>query len=258
MQEQRLPAQSVDAAALTARGSVRWPSIALHSDAVAAWIARRDGAPILFAEDAYLVVGCLHGDPSGLRALEAIIDDVESALVRVCPADLRGDVMQELRIRLLVAPRAKLEAYRGIGPLPAWIRTMAIRLALDAQRKSASAPAPVNVLEEWSDTDPELALLWRKFGPTFVDCLREAMGEQNERDVRILTLYHQDGLTRQAIAEIFQVDRSTVNRWIASAHARIRRSIEIKLAQRIGLHQREISTLMRAMRASIRSWGLDT
>src|SRR5687767_8309978 len=113
----------------------RWPEVQLEHTAYARCVDALGAAP----KDGHrrlelaLTCACLHGDSAALRALEQeFILPARIAVARVHHApEFVADVMQQLRTKLLTGETPRLKNYRAVGPLAAFVRMVATRLALD-------------------------------------------------------------------------------------------------------------------------------
>jgi RNA polymerase sigma-70 factor (ECF subfamily) len=150
----------------------------------------------LRAADLYLACGCLHGDPAAFAAFEAgflLPLRAPGALGRSA-APAADDVLQELRARLFVARGAvppRIATYRGRGPLGAWVRVAAARVAIDLAR---AAPEPAARAEEAGlrapADDPELQLLKRRYRPELEAAFRATLAALPARDANVLRLHY--------------------------------------------------------------------
>src|SRR6185295_2269441 len=93
----------------------------------------------LALEDLALALAAANGDAAAIEEIErTIVEPLPRTLSRLRPSpDLVDELRQELREKLLVGPRPKLLEYRGRGPLGAWARVVALRLAHDRARVRA-------------------------------------------------------------------------------------------------------------------------
>ena len=86
-------------------------------------------------DDLYLAWASARGDVGAQRQLETLLAQVPAALARIDRSEtFAQDVQQQLREKLLVGTGAtgpKLMQYAGRGPLAGWIRTAALRTALN-------------------------------------------------------------------------------------------------------------------------------
>src|SRR5215218_6255220 len=83
--------------------------------------------------DLFLAVACAAQLPAAVSQFErAFLAPVPRQLGRVALTSHEEDeLQQQLRVKLLVGPSPKILEYKGSGPLGAWVRVCALRLALD-------------------------------------------------------------------------------------------------------------------------------
>ena len=86
--------------------------------------------------DLFLACACGDGDRAAIEALEQqYMGPTRSSLKRLdARPEFIDDVMQELRAKLLLPPEPRILRYGGRGPLLAWIRVAASRIAIDSLR----------------------------------------------------------------------------------------------------------------------------
>src|SRR5687768_11339566 len=108
-----------------------WPGIDVLFSSFAARMT--DAQSRANASDLYLACACSDGNRLALLEFERrFIGRVRDAVVRIDASyDFIVEVQQVLRERLLVGPAAKIRSYRGAGGLAAWVRTAALRTALN-------------------------------------------------------------------------------------------------------------------------------
>src|SRR6185436_17482668 len=115
----------------------------------------------------------------------------------------------------------KIRDYRGGGALASWVRTAAVRTALNLRRRAKADPetgassassAPFEQL-----FDPEVALLRQRYMPEIDAALRQAIAALDPKERLLLHFYYVDGLTLAKIAGLERVGTSTVFRRLNAA-----------------------------------------
>ena len=90
------------------------------------------------ADDLDLASACVTGDRDALEKLEVLIERQAEAIARVDRShDFIREIQQRVRMRLLVGAndgRPRIVDYAGRGPLAAFVRVAALRLALMEKR----------------------------------------------------------------------------------------------------------------------------
>lgn len=250
----------MDSSALRAAGAA-WPDVTLDSERFAAHVAssrREGGAAPEHLADLYLACAAAAGDGAAARALDArILAAVEPAIRRVdASASFVDEVRQLLRMRLLVgvdgAP-PRLAEYRGRGPLVAWARVAAVRIALNLKRDERPADAGDEVLGELAaaDPDPEIRHLVTLYRAELGAALRAAFGALGDRERTLLRLHYVDHLKLAQIAALYRVHESTASRWIGAAVESVSMGARRRLTERLALSPSTLDSLTRLVRSDL-------
>jgi RNA polymerase sigma-70 factor, ECF subfamily len=244
-----------------------WPKVKLSPELfvrhVAAKLARSP-EPIaelsrLRAAELYLALACVHAEDPGAAIAELdrrYLARVGDAVRSVDPsAAFLDDVKQRLREKLLL-PRTGREpallGYSGTGPLSSWIKAAAVRTALNARRPAArdvgaSAAGAIAI----SGADPELALLKNRHQKEFKEAFHAALAELTARERTLLKLHLVDGVTTDKLGRMYQVDKSTVSRWITRARSQVVEVARAALGRRLKLPSGELASLMKLVRSDL-------
>lgn len=238
-----------------------WPGIDLPLEPFTAHVEslqRAGGAPPEHLSDLYLAFALTRGHAAALHAFD------EHILARLAPAVLRVDasgdfvaeVLQALRLRLLVGDGdtpPRIAEYQGRGPLLAWVRVVAVRLALNLKRSEAPAASTEELLGELaaSEPDPELRYLKTLYRAEFGAAFREALAALPERQRVLLRLHYVDGLQMTRIAGLYQVHQSTVSRWVASAVETVASDARRRLTERLTLSPSRLDSVARMVRSHL-------
>src|SRR5688572_5498825 len=118
-------------------GKARWPDVVVDATQLAAHLQRL-AIPIdndhAHAADLYLACACASGDAVAIAAFDReMLPLVRDAARRIDPTDEFADeVVQQARERLLVSTgsTSRIASYGGQGPLRAWVRIAAMRIAM--------------------------------------------------------------------------------------------------------------------------------
>jgi RNA polymerase sigma-70 factor (ECF subfamily) len=254
---------AVDAVALgaacadVARGvAARWPAW-LAPEAFAGYVAARiDPAldPVaalgeLYAADLYLACACARGVAAAHGALEReYVAELPAALRAIDPrTDFVEEVLQQLREKMLVVAdgAARIEAYSGHGPLGAWLRVSALRLALTLRRRGQPLAADDD-LAALLDPSPtaEATVLAIRVGADVRAALRDAIAALPARTRAVLRLYYADGHGVEDIGRVYRVHASTVSRWLAKARVDILAATRASLVERLAASASEIDSVL--------------
>jgi len=198
-------------------------------------------------EDLPLVAAVLKGDAAALASFDTLlITEVRRA---VTPLDTSGvlvdEVTQLVRERLLL--HHKLADYSGEGPLRAWVRAVAVRVALNAKRPGAREDL-VGALPDapLADPDPELALLRAQYRDSFRQAFTEALTALTPRDRTLMRLTALDGLTCATVGTMYGKDASTISRWLAQSRAVLLERTRALLSTKLKLTDSALDSVMRA------------
>lgn len=236
-----------------------WPDL---PDVSEAFVRRAEvtlaGGPRVVGPDLYLACALTAGDADAHRAFErTIIPALEPSLRRIDPSPAFGDeVKQALRDRLFVAvdgAEPRIAAYTARGPLKAWVRVAAVRLALDIRaRARRELPASDDSeLGQAVELDPEIALLKTTYAAEVNRALAGAITTLTARERAVLKLNVVDGLNIAEIGGVYGVHRATIARWIARARERLFDRTRADLRDRLQLSPSELDSVVRLVRSQI-------
>jgi RNA polymerase sigma-70 factor, ECF subfamily len=255
-----------DLAPLIRRGERRWPGVKVDAAALAAHVRRLlpAGAPLaasleaLHAEDLYLACGCAAADDKALQAFEAEFLPQVADYVGQIDRDpvFVDEVRQRLRERLFVPAepggRSRICEYTGRGALGAWLRVVAVRVALNLRRRAKTtvsaddepalrSPAP----------DPEVDYLKTRYGEEFRAAFRATLDTLSRDERNLLKLHYIDGLNIDEIGIAYHVHRATVARWLAAARERILEETRRQLAERLDAGSQDVDSVLALVRSQL-------
>lgn len=243
------------------RGQTRWPGVSLtlaEFQAHCVAVAEPDAPTQRNHEDLYLAAACAQGQVNAVAAFERdVLGQVDGALRSLDPSrEFADEVRQRLRTKLLVGPQPRIAAYRGRGPLVAWVNVSAIRTGLhvlDATRRRQAKQQG-----HWSrallvadSADMELDAAKRQHLGAFREALAEASTALSQRERSILRSHFADGLSIDKIGAIYGVHRATAARWINHAKVRLRQCARERLAERVQLDGPELDSVLRSMQSQL-------
>jgi RNA polymerase sigma-70 factor, ECF subfamily len=212
----------------------------------------------LHAADLYLACACAEGERAALHAFEQhILQRVPSRLGALPPATV-DEVLQVLRARLLLGrgdTPARIADYSGRGPLLAWVRIIATRVAAELvsqQGRQELFDEPPEVLARMlAADDPERALLREDSRRVLMEALRQALSALPERERTLLRLHHLHGLTMDRLSAMYGESRSGVARRVAHARERLLALTQAELAGRLRLAGPELQSLLGLVRSRL-------
>jgi RNA polymerase sigma-70 factor (ECF subfamily) len=208
------------------------------------------GAPDLAARapDMLLAAACVAGDRRAIEILDARLPAiVRPALARLGGAGVDEDeIVQRVRVALLAhdGGHPGLAGYSGRGELRAYVRAIAVRLALRrVQRETQpgdSDPGEVFALLPDAHDSPELAVLKQQYRSELREAFAAAVTALEPRDRTLLRQHYVDGLSLDGLASLHDVHRSTCARWLESARTTILHAIRRHLRAQLGLDSTEL------------------
>jgi len=210
-------------------GQRKWPALSLSFEAFSEhWqrVAREHASVPVEPADLYLCCACVAGQPEALRAFEGENAEVARAAIRRIGEDddFLRESLQELWQRLLLGESAKVRSYSGRGPLQAWVRVAATRVALDRRRADKRhAKRAIQLPESLAagEVSPEALVLKARFGPAFQEALRGAVSHLTEQERNVLRMHVVGRCNIDEIGVAYGVHRATAARWIERARGNI-------------------------------------
>lgn len=211
------------------------------------------------AADLYIAAACIAGDPAAIARLDASLPAIiRPVLIRFgMPVSDHDEIVQRVRVALLVRDEAGacgLARYSGRGELGAYLRAVAVRIALKRlEREAQPADDQSQVLALFPDANdsPELALLKQRCHDDLHTGFASALATLAPRERTLLRQHYVDGLTVEVIGRLHRVHRSTCARWIDAARVKILRSIRRHLRAKLGLKAAELETVVALVRSQL-------
>jgi RNA polymerase sigma-70 factor (ECF subfamily) len=200
--------------------------------------------------DLELVARCARGEPAALAWFDRhVLGRVDRIAARLgaSPA-LAEEVKQLLRCQLLVADDRppRITAYRGEGPLDAWVAIAASRLVWRKLRSRSMPVDEVAALEEViAPDDPELECCRQDAARGVGEAFRAAVQDLEMAERELLRAHALDGRSIDDLAEETGLHRSTVARRLDRIRSRLRERTRHGLSSRLDLSDTEIDSLIR-------------
>jgi RNA polymerase sigma-70 factor (ECF subfamily) len=259
-------------AAAVAQARAAWPGVDLPDEAFAAYLGERvdvgdpDALARVHVADLYLACGCACQDERAIAAfmaafgrdLRAIFADPQVAGVDA--EDLGQRVAAHLLAREGDAP-PRIAEYAGRGTLRSWLRVVAVRTRLNAERRPGQQhdPLPSAAAARLVDSpDPELDWLKARYREAFRAALAGALAALEPRERNLLRLQVVHGLSATAIAGLHRVHRATAKRWLARVRTRVLETTRDALKHSLRIHTEELDSIMgmigSRLDASVRHW----
>jgi RNA polymerase sigma-70 factor (ECF subfamily) len=248
-----------EADSVLARARAAWPEVVLDDAIFVAYVADADdGGGELDIPALYLGCACIHGDPHALAAFErAHLDALPRMLARITTdAATIDEVKQRLRIKLFVADGIgppTIARYRR-GSLPAWLRVVACRLAIDVLRQRhlplVGADEPALERTALAD-DPVLALIKVTYRDRVAAAFVAALGALSPTDRATLRFYFVDNLGTEEVGRIYQLSKSAVSRRLARCRAALLADVKQRLMGELGIAEAELDSVMKLVRSQL-------
>jgi RNA polymerase sigma-70 factor (ECF subfamily) len=181
------------------------------------------------AADLVLACACAAGDAAAIAAFDRELMPVAASAARKIDAATAfvDEVVQLTRERLLIAAdgnEPRIATYSGDGPLKAWVRVAAMRVAMNELRTRKRDLLVDD--EAFFDAMPvgtgeHQRAARQHYVHACSDALRDAFATLTPRERNLLRMHHIHGLTVDELAPTLGVHRATVARWIAAARERL-------------------------------------
>jgi RNA polymerase sigma-70 factor (ECF subfamily) len=252
-------------ASAIAQGRTFWPDVDLTPAALAGYLDEHGiGASVLEARpaDLFLVAACARQDPAAIAGFErAYLGQVQAYVARLeLSPEQVDEVRQSLRIKLLAERPPRITGYKGSGPLGAWVRVAAVRVALDlvgtASRLRGRSQEEALAGRFSQDGLPDSELMRARYRPVLEAAAERAIRALGDREKTLLRYHYVEGLNAEAIALIYRVNRSSAARWLAEIRQTLLQAVQGLLASEIRVSPSELRSLVAVvgedMRLSIR------
>jgi len=263
--EQAVPdgARNAVAAAIVqaiAAARAAWPDV----DVAPAQFAHRlgacaatDGQPAheglerLRASDLYLALACGAGDERACQHLDGLVRRGLNAALRGAGVDATelDDVRQHVLVRLVESREgapARIATFGGRSSLERWVRAVGVREARSRMhvRRPPSGGGDVGTLVDPAHT-PELSALRAEHRGAFKRAFESAVQGLDVRERNLLRQSVLDGLSIDALGDLYDVHRSTVARWLERARKRLLELTASALRDDLKLPTAELASMMR-------------
>jgi RNA polymerase sigma-70 factor len=178
-------------------------------------------------DDLYLACACSEGSEAALVAFEREhISKIPVHLARLrATPDFVEEVMQVIRERLFVGTDRRpprIGEYSGKGALGAWVRVMAMRAAIDLQRRRVELPTDFTVEDTAASTaQADTEYVKRRYGEVLQAAITRAIGTLTREQRTLLRLHFVERSTLDELAKKFGNHPATIWRKIAAARSAI-------------------------------------
>lgn len=206
--------------------------------------------------DLELVAACVAGDAVAIAALDSALPAlVRPVLARVGVASADTDeLLQRVRVALLV-PTADgaigLSGYAGRSELKAYIRAVAVKLALKKREREDRHSDPVDDLLAGGDDSPELQVIKARCRGEIRAAFAAALEALGDRERTLLRQHYVDGLSIDVLGRLHRVHRATAARWLTSARADLLRAMRRHFQSTLGMDRRELDSAIGLVRSGL-------
>jgi len=208
--------------------------------------------------DLFLAGAAALGLPEAIAEFEARFMKPLPFILGMGGASGEADVVcSALRTKLLVGSAEgppRIASYGGRGPLAAWVAIAAQRTALSLDRhESTLKRAHDRAMNEAMavDLDPELKHMKVRYKEHVEAAFRDALGELPDRDRALLKLGLVAGLGLEAMGASYNVNASTVSRWLSRIRQSLLDRTLVLLRERLRLTEPEAASIARLVTSQI-------
>jgi len=242
-------------------GGAKYPSVTVEPELLARHLERHAIDPASehpHAADLYLACACAAGDAHAIATFDReLIPVVAAAAQRIDrSSQFVDEIVQLARERLLIADGGapRIADYAGEGPLRAWVRIAAMRIAMNQLRARkrdmlVDDEAFFDVVGDASDEHAQQAR--ERYGALCSQALRDAFTKLTARERNLLRMHHLHGLTVDELAPTFRVHRATVARWIQTARERLLNETRAGLRERLAVGDATVDSILRELEGRI-------
>jgi RNA polymerase sigma-70 factor (ECF subfamily) len=241
------------------RGRMAWSSLVIPEASAQEFLRERMPFDDERAVDLVLAGAVVLGVPGAADTFVATYEPHIRAIVArtVTSPNLREEACQATFVHL-VAPGAageppRLAGYRGHGPLLAFVRITAVRIALRLTENADERAPRSNVadLELAAVTDPELLYLRELYRTEFGSSFEAAITTLDKRERTLLRYQVVDRLSVDKIAAIYGIHRATAARRVADARAALAAATQRELMARLHVERNELDSILRLIESQI-------
>ena len=248
-------AASADAEAYAAARAA-WPGIDVASERFATYVAERP--EVTHVHDLYLACAAADHDAAAVAVLDRMIVDETAAAAAATRSSTsaRDEAAQSIRALLFLPGDDRgpaIFAYRGRGPLRAWLRITATRQLIRVARRGAreiafeerilNAPAMAE--------DPALVAAKARYREELAAAFRDALGALTAKDRLLLRFQLVDGLSIDEIGTIHGVHRATAARWLVRIREELMERTHELLAARLSVDTDDVASIVRLVQSQL-------
>lgn len=200
--------------------------------------------------DLELAKRCLAGDSDAVAALEAgPLAEASHHLTSLgFAAHAIDEAVQRARTKLVVDQA--LAAYRGRGSLALFVRTIVVRHAIDAHRKTRRDVELGDLLAA-PLADPELEYMRQRYAHDLVTAAREAWSRLAGHERFLLALRIFEHMSIDDLARVYQIHRASAARRAAAARAAFVGHVRAALREKLAVGDGTLDSILRIVTTSV-------
>lgn len=242
--------------AILAELTAAWPRTRWDVARIEPHVTRVDAAALEgpHRTDLLWAWACIEGDGDAVAALEAgPVAAARDHLQRLGFAvAVSEDAARRGVAKLVIADGAPagLAAYRGRGPLSAFVRTTIVRLAIDDQRR----PPMMNDIGELvasTSPDPELEYMRKLYAEHLAGAVRTAWERLAAHERFLLSLRIYEAMSIEDIARVYGIHRTSAARRAAVARAALITHTRTALRERLDVGDDTLDSILRIVTTSV-------
>jgi RNA polymerase sigma-70 factor, ECF subfamily len=240
-----------------------WPGARLDTSEFGEYVSARlaedsseQAIGALHLADLYLAFACSLGQAGAIAHLEPLLT---KACVAATRTGTRSSSLEDLtslvRQRVLVSEGGglpKIATYSGQGSLQQWLKAVAARAAVSANRKKTEEVDGSDADEQAIlGQNAELRFIQERYREPFKRVFRRALAALTAEERSLLRLHVLDGMSHADIGRSHGVHQSTATRWIANARAKLVAETRAGLRHELGISRGELDSLIRVVRSGL-------
>jgi RNA polymerase sigma-70 factor (ECF subfamily) len=244
-----------------ADGTRAWPGVSLSFEVFAAHFEQVEAGEApddsRFGDQLFLAFACACGDKVALDVFERETREAaRMAIVHVrSDPEFVGETLQQVWDKLLCGPDARVGKYTARGPLQAWVRAVATRLALDRCRELGVATdqqAELTDVVGAPEPRADRLLVRARYGAPFQRAIEESIRALPVRERNALRMYYCGRCTIDQIGRAYQVHRATAARWVQLGLEQLREGMRGALARHdVRLTESEFFSVAREVQSQL-------
>jgi RNA polymerase sigma-70 factor (ECF subfamily) len=241
-------------------GKTAWPNVELEMDRFVEFAQRHSittDAPVEILQDVFLACACGHGEPTALQCFHERYFHVVAAAVRSFDASpqFADEIYQRLSESLFVSGpgvEAKIQRYKGQGPLAGFVRTAARRIGMRVSAAAARFQGEEALAQEFSlASEVETTLHKLQCRDVINRALCIALRQLSRRERLILRMNLVEKVSTTRVAAMYKVSQPTVSRWIQRSARTIYDTVKELVCDELDIETRELDSLLSLVRSQI-------